>query len=62
MKNIKTMDIIKIKSLHNMTISYKQFEELLLNENVDYIELWKGYNYIVNTIDGDDFEIYLIED
>lgn len=62
MKNIKTMDIIKIKSLHNMTISYEQFEELLLNENVDYLEHFMENNYIVNTIDGDFFEIYLIED
>ena len=55
------LNIIEIKSLHERTISRKQFELLQLNENVEYIEEYSANDYFIDTIDGDYFEVFIRE-
>lgn len=59
MKDIRIMDINEIKGFADKIITRQRFKELSSNINTDYIELWEGNNYIINTIDGDYFDIYL---
>ena len=56
------LNIVEIKSLHERTISRKQFELLQLNENVEYVEEYSKNDYFIDTVDGDYFEVFIKED
>lgn len=56
------LNIVEIKSLHEKSITKEQFNKLIENENITFVEEYSKNDYFIDTVDGDYFEVFIKED